>query len=63
MPKVTQEVSMAPGHMPGTQATPAALLPSLQVGAFVGILLLPPPPQVDRAAAEARGVGGKGWGK
>ena len=54
---------MAPGHMPGTQATPAALLPSLQVGAFVGILLLPPPPQVDRAAAEARGVGGKGWGK
>lgn len=53
---------MAPGQMPGTQADPAALLPLLRVGAFVVTLLSPPLPQVDRAAAEARGWGDEGVG-
>lgn len=48
---------MAPGHMPGAQTAPVALLHLQQVGAFVGILLSSPLPQVDRATAEARDTG------
>lgn len=36
LPEVSQQVSMATGHMPGAQAAPATLRPLVQVDAFVG---------------------------
>lgn len=45
LPKVTQQVSVAPGCVPGAQAVPAGLFPLVQVGAFVGFLPSPTVPQ------------------